>query len=85
MRFTRTEAFKRDFRGLDGDSRGRVEAALLKMAENPRHPSLRTRKMEGRPDIWEARASRTHGITFHWEGEDIILRRVGTHDVLRRP
>ena len=35
--------------------------------------------------IFEARVTRAYRMTFQVEGADLILRRVGTHDILRTP
>ncbi len=49
------------------------------------HPSLGVKKIKGTKNIWEARASRSLRITFNFEGDTIILRTVGEHDVLSHP
>jgi len=64
MRFIRTDSFKRDFQRLTEPVKRSAEKALRFFATNPRHPSLRTKKMEGQRDpdgrdIWEARVSRS--------------------------
>ena len=41
--------------------------------------------MEGAPSIWELRVSRDYRITFQFEPEGVLLRRIGTHDILNRP
>jgi len=41
--------------------------------------------MEGAKDIWEMRVTANYRITFQTTGDTAILRRVGSHDVLRRP
>ncbi len=61
-------------------------------AENPPfHPSLRIRKMQGHPNIWEGHITLEYVFTFHIEedpdtGETIyVFRNIGTHDIYRRP
>jgi hypothetical protein len=50
------------------------------------HPSLRTKKIKGREDIWEARIDLHYRMTFEIEAETIFLRVVGHHDeVLKNP
>lgn len=53
------------------------------MATDPRHPSLQVKKMQPKTrGIFEARVTRSFRMTFTLEGEAILLRRVGTHDIL---
>jgi mRNA-degrading endonuclease YafQ of YafQ-DinJ toxin-antitoxin module len=39
--------------------------------------------MQGLKDIWEASMTMSYRLTFQRAGDTIILRRVGTHDVLK--
>ena len=41
--------------------------------------------MEGAPSIWELQVSQNCRLTFQFEQESILLRRIGTHDILNRP
>ena len=43
------------------------------------------KKMEEQKDIWELRVSASYRLTFQISGDTYILRRVGTHDVLKKP
>lgn len=85
MRLFRTDRFKRDFRRLPREVQERVETSLERFVANSRHPSLQVKKMEGAPGIWELRVTDNYRLTFQFVEEGVILRRVGTHDVLRRP
>jgi mRNA-degrading endonuclease RelE of RelBE toxin-antitoxin system len=80
----RAQSFERDSVRLPEQVLALVEKAIRLLAENPRHPSLRTKKMKGTEDIWEIRITRDYRITLQWEADLIILRRVGTHDILRK-
>ncbi len=40
--------------------------------------------MEGTPGVWELRVSQNYRLTFQFEQESILLRRIGTHDILNR-
>jgi mRNA interferase RelE/StbE len=84
LKILRTDSFKRDFGKLPKDVQERTEKALRRLVENPRHPSLRNKKMKGVEDIWEASVSISYRITYQVSGDALILRRVGTHDILRR-
>ncbi len=84
MKVFRTESFKRDFQALPEDIQARAERAIRLLAENPRHPSLRAKKMRGLEEIWEASVSMSYRITYQLAGDTLTLRRIGTHDILRR-
>ena len=85
MVIVRTERFKKDFQGLPAEIQQRLGKALELFWTDPRHPSLRVKKMEGAPGIWEFRVSQNCRVTFQYDGGTVILRRVGTHNVLRKP
>lgn len=85
MQFVRTERFKKDFIRLPDEIQERVGISLERFLVNPRHPSLHVKKMEGAPNIWELRVSDNYRITFQFMREAVLLRRVGTHNVLRQP
>ena len=85
MQILRTERFRRDFRRLPAEAQDRLGKALEQFVANPRHPALRVKKMEGAPRIWELRVSDNYRMTLEYCEGGVILRRVGTHDILRRP
>ena len=53
--------------------------------EKLRHPSLRLKKIKGHPTIWEGRITESYRFTFQIAGEIYLLRRIGTHDILKTP
>ena len=77
--------FERGYRQLSPELKPRVQKALFQMEQNPRHPGLRVKRMQGTADIWETRVTRSCRITFNWEGDLLLLRTVGDHDVLKHP
>ena len=42
-------------------------------------------KMEGHTSIWEARISAGYRMTFQINGDTYLLRRAGSHDILKKP
>ena len=86
MNLVLTDTFKEDFKNLSPEIQKRAEKSLRLLTENLRHPSLRVKKMEGLPDIWEARVNRDYRFTFQLQEKSCILRRIGPHDkTLRSP
>jgi mRNA-degrading endonuclease RelE of RelBE toxin-antitoxin system len=86
MRLQDTHRFQRAYNELEDDEVEQVKKALRLLVADPRHPSLRVKKMQGTDHIWEARASRSLRLTFEMHGDLIILRNVGAHDrTLKNP
>ena len=84
MRFRTLGTFKKDYRGLPREIQQQVDEALRLLSQNPRHPSLQVKKMKGTKNIWEGRVTLAYRFTFNWLSDLVILRRVGTHDILKR-
>ena len=59
--------------------------SLRFLLEDPAHPSLRVKRVQGTESIWEMSVTMNYRITFEITEERIVLRRIGTHDVLRKP
>ena len=85
MEVLTTRPFDADYHALPEHIQALTRRKLKVFAENPRHPSLRTKKMAGQRDIWEARVTSSYRFTFQWAGNTVLLRRIGTHDILKRP
>jgi mRNA interferase RelE/StbE len=53
---------------------------LKLLLENPRHPSLRVKKIKGQNDIFEASITMKIRITWQYYNDGILLRNFGEHD-----
>lgn len=85
MEFQTTRLFDKDYDALSENIKEQADKKLTLMLQNPHHPSLKLKKIRGYPDIWEGRISRSYRFTFQIYGNTYLLRRIGTHDILRRP
>jgi mRNA interferase RelE/StbE len=83
MKIRRPASFLKDYRNLPAEVQARVDKQLLRVAENPRHPSLRMKKLKG-TEIFELRITRGYRLTLKIQKEFLVLRRVGTHDLLKQ-
>jgi len=83
MKVRRTSSFLKDYRRLPTEIQDRVNKQLLFLIENPRHPSLRLKKLKG-TDKYEIRISKGYRLTLRFVEQIIELRRVGTHNLLRK-
>ena len=41
--------------------------------------------MKGTPGIWELSLTMNYRVTFQLNEKFMLLRRIGTHDILRKP
>ena len=83
MRLVFALPFQRDYRSLPAEVQRALDKALKFLLENPRHRSLRAKKIPG-TEIWYARVSRAYRFTFQLEADVIMLRRAGTHAILAK-
>ncbi len=85
MKIHTTRPFDEDYRDLPESIKDRADRQFVLLLENPHHPSLRLKKIKGHPNIWEGRVTQNYRFTFQIAGEIYLLRRIGTHDVLKTP
>lgn len=87
LRLTLTERFRKSALELDPETRDKLKEQIALLASDPRHPSLRVKKIKGTGSIFEARVDRGVRFTFEYGGRsEIILRVVGPHDpTLKKP
>lgn len=87
MRYVRTAAFKRAYRGLDGTRQERADSTLLKLADafetGQISPGFGLKPLQH--GIWEARSGIHDRILFRREPDDVVeLLLIGTHDEIKR-
>jgi hypothetical protein len=80
-----TGPFEEDYAALPKTIKALSNHKLELFVQNPRHPSLRSKKMEDPRDIWEGRITRSYRFTFQMRAGVCILRRIGTQDILKTP
>ncbi len=85
MQILTTRPFDEDYAALPKQIRVLVRRKLKLFLQNPRHSSLRVKKMADPRDIWEGRITESYRFTFHWKGDTVVFRRIGTHDILKTP
>jgi len=80
VRFVVTKRFEAAYRDLPEALRRKTDKALRLLAENPAHPSLRLKKIQGVMGIWEARIDKSCRMTLEIRSDCYLLRNVGRHD-----
>ncbi len=85
MQIKTTQEFIKDYKNLPPLIQKRTDEKLRLLLSNPQHPSLGIKKMKGFSEIWEGRITENDRFTFQIQGDTFILRKIGTHDLLKRP
>jgi hypothetical protein len=95
MKFRPTQTFWEAYTELPVEVKEQAREAFRRFQQGaerpPFHPSLRIRRMQGHPGIWEGHVTLQHVFTFHIEqdsetGETVyVFRNIGSHDIYRRP
>jgi len=85
MEIQTTKPFDKDWDILPQGIKRRAEKQFDFLIKDPKHPSLRLKKMKGYSGTWEGSITRKYRFTFQIEGDTYILRKVGKHEILRKP
>jgi len=80
VRFILTGRYKSAYRLLPDTLQKKANKAIRLLLENPRHPSLHLKKIQGTPGIWEVRVDKSCRMTLEIQADVYILRNVGKHD-----
>ena len=82
-----TESFFKWYNQLPPEIKKKTQKALGFLAENPRHPSLKSKPIEGAKGIYEARVDQKYRLTYErLPGNVLRIRVVGKHDeALKNP
>lgn len=80
-----TATFKKLYKKLPREVQQRIDKTLFFLEQNPGHPSLHFKKIEGTEDIYEWRVSDNYRGTLKKIDGLAYLRKVGTHDILKSP
>lgn len=81
--FTRT--FVKNYRKLPKRIQSATDKQLEYLLSDPEHLSLNIKKMKDPREIWEGRVTESYRFTFQIQEDIYILRKVGSHDILKNP
>ena len=56
-----------------------LKKKLMLLIDNPRHPSLRVKKIQGQKNIFEASITMSIRITWQYHDDGLLLRNLGEH------
>jgi mRNA interferase RelE/StbE len=86
MNIYRLDRFNENYKKVDENIKKAIRTKLRLMAENPFHPSLRTKKVQCTQSIFEASINTGYRITWEYYQDGILLRNIGEHDeTLKNP
>jgi mRNA interferase RelE/StbE len=82
-----TDRFTAMYSGLPPSVRKKIDHQISLLADNPRHPSLQTKPIQGTNGIYEARVDLNYRLTYErLPGDILLLRVVAKHeDALKKP
>lgn len=86
MKINYSSNFKVAVQKLSPEIKKQLKKKLELMLVNPRHPSLRSKKVQGTDNIFEASINMDIRMTWQYTSDGILLRNIGEHDpTLKNP
>lgn len=86
MKVKAYKSFQKFYQALPLNIQEKVGNQISLLETNYLYPSLHTKKIKGKEDIWEVRVDIHYRMTFEIIKDTIYLRVVGNHDdVLKNP
>ena len=83
--FTFTQRFQKHFSKLTAQEKSQLSKTLRLLSENPAHPSLRTKRIQGANKLYECSVNMDIRIIWYYKDDAmIILADVGHHDILKQ-
>lgn len=81
-----SERFIENYKKLNIELKKKTKIKIKIMQQNPMHPSLRTKRIQGTQNIFEASINMSIRITWQYIESGIVLRNIGKHDeALKNP
>jgi len=74
-----TADFRRDFSVLPASIQKQARAAYRLFVIDPKHPSLKFKKLPPHVDLWSVRISADYRAIGRWRGDSIVWFFVGSH------
>ena len=84
LQITFTERFQKHYKNLTEIEKKQFKNKLALFSENPMHPSLRVKRIQGTSDLFEFSVNMDIRVIWVYEGESLVaLVDIGHHDILR--
>lgn len=79
-----SKRFKKQLQKKPSEMQDAIRNAVTQLRMDHRHPGLRTHRVWGQLGVFEARLDKGNRLTFHWEGDTMVLRAHCNHEILKR-
>ena len=73
MKIIHTDDFSKHLRKLSNATRGSFLSQEKRFADNPRHPSLQTKKLKDLNGVYSFRVGRSHRALFFFESNGTVV------------
>ncbi len=84
-KITYTKRFVKKLKRLNANERGQLKKKLEFLMQDPLHPSLRTKRIQGTADLFEFSVNMDIRVIWEYDGDTIILLiDIGHHDILNQ-
>ena len=84
LKITYTARFQKHYKTLSDAEKRQFRSKLLLFTENPLHPSLRVKRLQGNDDLFEFSVNMDIRVIWFYEGDSLVaLVDIGHHDILR--
>ncbi len=85
LQITFTDRFQKHYKDLTETQKKQFKNKLAIFSENPLHPSLRTKRIQGTNDLYEFSVNMDIRVIWFYEGESLVaLVDIGHHDILKK-
>ena len=85
LQITFTERFQKHYKSLTEKEKNQFKTKLSLFAENPLHPSLRTKRIQGTSNLFEFSVNMDIRVIWYYEGKNLVaLVDIGHHNILKQ-
>ena len=85
LKITYSERFQKHYKKLSADEKTPFRKNLDVFADNPLHPSLRTKRIKGTDGLFEFSVNMDIRVIWFYEGDSLVaLVDIGHHDILKK-
>ncbi len=84
-RISTTVKFNKHYKSFTAQEKKQIQRKMQLLAQNPMHPSLRTKRIQGNEELFECSVNMDIRIIWYYEDDKVIVTvDVGHHDILKQ-
>ncbi len=85
FKITYTKRFEKNYKKLSQKEKEQIQTKVKILIDNPLHPSLRTKRIQGANGLFECSINMDIRIVWYYENDQmIILLDIGHHGILNK-